>query len=122
MFDIKIDKNLIERRKEFLKDVSYTEITLELDDSIYETIEMISKENDISINDYLIHLLQEDIISKVDKPIGIDRVIDSAYLSLYIEDLINSKEKCLIVDIVDLEPKCVLIPEDDYKELKNFSN
>ncbi len=122
MFDIKIDKNLIEKRKEFLKDVSYTEITIELDDSLYEQIEKISKENDISINDYLIYLLQEDIISKINKPIGIDRVIDSAYLSLYIEDLINNKEKCLIVDIVDLEPKCVLIPEEDYKEIKDFSN
>ena len=95
---------------------------IEIEDSVYEKLEEISKENDISINDYLIYLIQEDLISKVDKPTGIHKVIDEAYLSLYIEELIDSKTNCLIVDINNFEPKCVLLINEDYEKLKKVED
>ena len=55
MFDIKVDKDLIEKRKEFIKSEDTTEVTIEIEDSVYEKLEKISKENNISINDYLIY-------------------------------------------------------------------
>ena len=42
MFDIKVDKDLIEKRKEFIKSESTTEITIEIEDSVYEKLEEIS--------------------------------------------------------------------------------
>jgi hypothetical protein len=122
MFDIKVDKDLIEKRKEFIKSENTTEVTIEIEDSVYEKLEKISKDNNISIEDYLIYLIQEDLISKVDKPTGIHKVIDEAYLSLYIEELIDSKTNCLIVDINNFEPKCVLLINEDYEKLKKVED
>ncbi len=41
MFDIKVDKDLIEKRKEFIKSEDTTEITIDIEDRVYEKLEKI---------------------------------------------------------------------------------
>lgn len=48
--------------------------------------------------------------------------MNEAYLSLYIEELIDSKTNCLIVDINNFEPKCVLLINEDYEKLKKVED
>lgn len=118
MFNSDIDFDLLRKRKEMLNEAKSSVIEIDIDTEIYKSLSSIAVENNVSVDDIIIYILQNKIIDSIKKPKEIDETIDSAYLSLYLEDLIATKKSYLIVDIVDLESKFVLLPSEKYEELK----
>lgn len=106
----KINAKLIEVRKELHKNSKMVDLELNLPEDLYNSILELCLEEKISIEDYIVNLITNDIIKNTPCQEELTGgVIDEAIVSIYAEELINSNKDYLVVSNLDYKPKVVLL-------------
>lgn len=116
----KFDKKIIEKRKELLKDKKSTEIDINISDDLYDKLSSISKETSIEINDLLMDVFYFYYLEQLEKPEGIENVIDTATFLAYTNKILNTNKNYLLVNTENLEQKSILITNK--KEIYLYEN
>lgn len=106
MFDI----NLIKKRKEILSECeNKVELTIDLDDELYNNINEISIKENIDIEDILISAIIDSYLDKYEKEEDVDKVIDFAYLLIKEKEIYDDNKNYLVLDTKTLNKKFKII-------------